>query len=400
MLNVGLTGNIASGKSTVARWFAHWGATVIDADAMARDAERPGTPTLEAIVQRFGAGVLRPDGFLDRALLRDTVMRDADARAALNAIVHPAVREARGELAARAAQRGDLILVNDIPLLFEALDPSLFDLIVLVDAPAPVRRDRIMAQRGLSCDEADQMIAAQIPPGEKRSRSHIVIDNRGTLRQLEAAAGGAWRTIRQRAAAAEGASGPLLAVAASPAAAARDLAGTCARYADAGVAVHLASVAARADDLAPAQQTLDLAGVVALPFTSGTLEQDTAAGPRELAVLINRVAPRVIITSGGTEPRGAAALGEWVQRARREAGADAALFHAADPADHAVAARLDVRPWRDAKRAAMAAFGAAPASLEPEEHPRRPSLEREWFAAERVPERVASGLFVGGMTPG
>lgn len=196
MLNVALTGNVASGKSTVLRHFADWGATIIDADQLVREAQQPGSPTLAAIAERFGSGVLRPDGSLDRDALRRTVMADETARHALNAIVHPVVRRRRDELATEARTRGDEILVNDIPLLFETLDPGAFDIVVLVDAPAAERRRRLVTQRELSADEADRLMAAQLPAERKRDRSAIVIDNDGSLAQLEQRARAAWDVIR------------------------------------------------------------------------------------------------------------------------------------------------------------------------------------------------------------
>src|SRR6059036_1120347 len=126
MLNLALTGNIAAGKSSVVELFRRWGATIVDADELAREAQAPGTEALTVIAQRFGADVLAPDGSLDRAALRSKVMGDDAALAALNAIVHPAVRRRRDELHRAALERGDLILVNDIPLLFEVLDPTQF----------------------------------------------------------------------------------------------------------------------------------------------------------------------------------------------------------------------------------------------------------------------------------
>src|SRR6266704_3588701 len=174
VLNVGLTGNIASGKSTVVDLFRRWGATIIDADALAREAQAP------------GGDVLAGDGSLDRAALRAKVMGDDAALAALNAIVHPAVRQRRAQLIRAARSRGDLLVVNDIPLLFEVLDPAEFDVVVLVDAPVAVRRTRLRAMRGLGNEEADRMIAAQMPAERKRGRSHYVIDNKGTLEELEA----------------------------------------------------------------------------------------------------------------------------------------------------------------------------------------------------------------------
>jgi len=185
VLNVGLTGNIASGKSTVVDLFRRWGATIIDADALAREAQAPGGEVLAAIARRFGADVLASDGSLDRAALRAKVMGDDAALAALNAIVHPAVRQRRAELIRAARSRGDLLVVNDIPLLFEVLDPAEFDVVVLVDAPVALRRTRLRAMRGLANAEADRMIAAQMPAERKRGRSHYVIDNDGTVEELE-----------------------------------------------------------------------------------------------------------------------------------------------------------------------------------------------------------------------
>src|SRR2546422_618136 len=188
MLNVALTGNIASGKSTVVELFKKWGATVIDADALAREAQAPGSAVLAAIAGRFGADVLAQGGGLDRAALRAKVMGDDTALAALNAIVHPAVQQRRLELQRAARERGDAIVINDIPLLFEVLDPAQFDAVVLVDAPAPLRRTRLRTLRGLSNEEADRMIAAQMSAERKRAQSQYVIENNGTLKELEAQA--------------------------------------------------------------------------------------------------------------------------------------------------------------------------------------------------------------------
>jgi dephospho-CoA kinase len=197
VINVALTGNAAAGKSTVARWFREWGATLIDADDLVREAERPGSPTLAQIARRFGNEVLHPDGSLDRPRLRRLVLEDATQRAALNAIVHPAVQARREQLLREARARGDAVVVNDIPLLFEVLDPAAFDLVVLVDAPEAVRRARLQ-QRGLSAEDIDRLLAAQLPAAGKRPRSHIVLDNAGSLEELRRAAWDAWQTIKKR----------------------------------------------------------------------------------------------------------------------------------------------------------------------------------------------------------
>jgi dephospho-CoA kinase len=200
MLTVGLTGNVGAGKSTVAQWFAEWGATIIDADDLVREVEAPGSPLLDRIAARFGRAMILPDGSLDRAALRRKVMGDEASRLALNALVHPEVEVARAKAVEAARQRGAAVVVHAIPLLFEVLNPASFDCLVLVDAPVPVRRARLMADRGLSAEEADRLIAAQLPAEPKRARSHIVIENSGSLDALKEAAREAWRDIRSRAA--------------------------------------------------------------------------------------------------------------------------------------------------------------------------------------------------------
>jgi dephospho-CoA kinase len=200
VLNVALTGNIASGKTTVVEFFKKWGATVIDADALAREAQAPGSAVLAAIAGRFGADVLAKGGSLDRGALRAKVMGDDAALAALNAIVHPAVQQRRLELQRGAAERGDAIVINDIPLLFEVLDPAQFDAVVLVDAPVALRRTRLRTLRGLANEEADRMIAAQMPAERKRPQSQHVIENDGTLAELEKKAHRVFAELRQHAA--------------------------------------------------------------------------------------------------------------------------------------------------------------------------------------------------------
>ena len=195
MIHVALTGNIAAGKSSVARLFADWGATVLDADAIVHELQRPGTQVFAAMVAQFGPGILRPDGALDRPALRRRILRDPAARATLEAIVHPAVAERRAALVAEAGQSGEPVVVSDIPLLFEVGDPSQFDIVVLVDAPEAIRRERLIQVRGHSPDEADRLIAAQLPSADKRARSTHVIDNHGSRDELESAARAVWDAI-------------------------------------------------------------------------------------------------------------------------------------------------------------------------------------------------------------
>jgi dephospho-CoA kinase len=199
MLNVALTGNIASGKSTVAELLRSWGATIIDADRLVRDSQAPGSPVLRAIAARFGQDLIDPSGMLDRRALRRRAMGDPAALLDLNRIVHPDVQRRRAALEQEARNRGDRIVINDIPLLFEVGDPAAYDAIVLVDAPEPVRRARLLAQRGLTAADADQMLAAQAPSGPKRSRSTFVIDNEGDRATLEARAREVWAQLLARA---------------------------------------------------------------------------------------------------------------------------------------------------------------------------------------------------------
>lgn len=186
MLVVGLTGNIAAGKSAVAARLAAQGVPVVDADRLAREAVAPGAPALAAIAARWGPGVLAADGTLDRAALRRIVFADPAERRALDAIVHPEVGRLRDAAVAAHRARGEPLVVCDIPLLFEAGLEGTVDRIVLVDAPADVRRARIVRDRGLAPDEADAMIAAQRPSAAKRAAAHHVIDNVGSRADLDA----------------------------------------------------------------------------------------------------------------------------------------------------------------------------------------------------------------------
>ncbi len=195
MLSVALTGNVAAGKSTVLAHFARWGAWVVDADQLAREAVAPGSPALAAIVARFGPDLRLPDGTLDRAALRRRVMGDEARREALNAIVHPEVMRRHAERIEAARKAGVEIMVSDIPLLFEVLDPDAWDVVVLVDAPEATRRHRLRELRGYSDTDADDLIRAQLPSGPKRRRSRIVIDNDGSPEALETRSRAAWEQL-------------------------------------------------------------------------------------------------------------------------------------------------------------------------------------------------------------
>lgn len=197
MLVVGLTGNIGSGKSTVARMLEARGVPVIDADLLAREAVAPGSPALAAIAARWGARVISADGTLDRAALRRIVFANPSDRAALDAIVHPAVKARRDALLAEQRERGARVVVCDIPLLFETgLDRGM-DVTLLVHAPLAIRVARIEKDRGLSPNDALEMINAQLPADEKRARADYVIDNDGTLDELRERFDETWRRLER-----------------------------------------------------------------------------------------------------------------------------------------------------------------------------------------------------------
>lgn len=198
MLRVGLTGNIAAGKSTVAEVWRHLGAAIVDADVLARRAVEPGTPAL-AQIQAAWPAVVR-EGALDRAALREIVFADPEARARLEAIVHPAVAALRDEAYREAAAAGARLAVADVPLLFEVGMAGDFDVVVLVEAPEAVRLRRLVEDRGLGEDEARRMIAAQMPSELKAARADHVLPNAGTRGDLEDRARALWRRLEERAA--------------------------------------------------------------------------------------------------------------------------------------------------------------------------------------------------------
>jgi dephospho-CoA kinase len=197
MILIGLTGNIASGKSEVARMLAERGATIIDADVLAREAVRPETQALRDIVKRWGKDVLQQDGSLDREALRQIVFADQNELDALNRIVHPGVIRMQDREVARAKERGDPIVVCVIPLLFERNLVDEFDAIVLVDAARPLRLERLVTTRGLEETEAMNMIASQMPAELKRARADHCIDNNGSLEDLERDVDALWSSLQR-----------------------------------------------------------------------------------------------------------------------------------------------------------------------------------------------------------
>jgi dephospho-CoA kinase len=180
----GLTGGIASGKSTVARMLVERGVPMVDADVLAREAVLPGTPAARAIRETFGPGVFGPDGALDRKALGALVFADASLRARLNAIVHPAVSELARQRFAEHAARGATLIGYEVPLLFENGLDALFQPAVLVAVDEATQVSRLMARDGSTEEEARQRIGAQWPLAKKLERAKVVLWNDGTSVEL------------------------------------------------------------------------------------------------------------------------------------------------------------------------------------------------------------------------
>ena len=204
MLRAGLTGGIGSGKSEVSRRLAAHGAVVIDADVAARAVVAPGTPGLALVVEAFGAGVVGPDGALDRDRLGAIVFRDPASRTTLNAIVHPLVGQwmRAAERAAVDAAGGDLIIVHDVPLLAENRRAGDFDRVIVVDVPPELQLERLVGQRGMSPDQARARMAAQASRPQRLAVADLVIDNSGSLADLDHRVAEVWAELQRRVAAA------------------------------------------------------------------------------------------------------------------------------------------------------------------------------------------------------
>jgi dephospho-CoA kinase len=192
---VGLTGGIGSGKSTVAEMLRELGATVIDADEGTRAVQARESEGLGRMVEEFGVGILTPAGDLDRPRLAEVVFHDPEKRKRLNEIVHPLVRHWMAERQREAMERGDAVVVMDIPLLFEARGSGAFETVVLVYAPEQLQMLRLMELRGLSAEQARARIAAQMPIEEKRRLASHVIQNTGTMADLRREVERVWHEL-------------------------------------------------------------------------------------------------------------------------------------------------------------------------------------------------------------
>jgi dephospho-CoA kinase len=198
VLRVGLTGGIGAGKSEVSRRLAAQGAVIIDADLIAREVVAPGTEGLAEVVRDFGPGILTPDGDLDRSRLGDVVFADARALSRLNAIVHPRVATRMHDLEEAAGPGA--VVVHDVPLITENSLAGGYDVVVVVDVPPRVQLDRLIRLRGMSREQAQARIAAQAGRAERLAIAGIVLDNSGSLTELDRQVGELWSELRRRAA--------------------------------------------------------------------------------------------------------------------------------------------------------------------------------------------------------
>lgn len=185
-LRIGLTGGIAAGKSTASQRFAELGAVVIDADLLAREAVAAGSPGLARVAEEFGPEVLTEDGSLARQALGAIVFGDDDARERLNGIVHPEVRRLSAAREQQAIDAEERVIVHDIPLLIEVGRTQDFDLLVVVHTPAAVRRQRLIAGRGMNEEDADRRLAAQVSDDERVAVADVLLDGAGGKDKLRA----------------------------------------------------------------------------------------------------------------------------------------------------------------------------------------------------------------------
>jgi dephospho-CoA kinase len=195
-MNIGLTGGIACGKSTVAAMLTQRGARLVDADRIAREVVLPGTPALAAVAARFGQAVLAPDGTLDRKRLGAIVFDDEAARRDLEALLHPPIRALMRERKERYEQEApDKLVVVDIPLLYESRLEHMVDRVMVVYCPRDVQLQRLKERDGLTPQQAEARLAAQLPIETKRQRADIVIDNSGTMVQTERQVDEFWSSL-------------------------------------------------------------------------------------------------------------------------------------------------------------------------------------------------------------
>jgi len=185
-MNIGLTGGIACGKSTVSSMLVRRGALLVDADQIAREVVEPGTPVLASVIERFGADLLLPDGSLHRKKLGERIFGDQEARKALEGLLHPPIRAMmRARMEAYAASDPDKLVVVDVPLLYESKLQGMFEQVMVVYIPRELQLQRLMGRDKLTKEQAEKRLASQMPIEEKRALADYIIDNSGSLEDTE-----------------------------------------------------------------------------------------------------------------------------------------------------------------------------------------------------------------------
>lgn len=191
-----LTGGIAAGKSTISRMLQEHGALIVDADAIVREVQAPGSPVLDEIAEAFGRAMILPDGSLDRAALGSRVFGDPEALGRLNAIVHPAVYTRSLERMQDAlATAPGTVVIYDVPLLVEARLEDPWELIVLADAPAAVRERRLVTDRGMTEADAAARVASQVSDERRRAIADVIIDTTGTMADTQRQVDELWARV-------------------------------------------------------------------------------------------------------------------------------------------------------------------------------------------------------------
>ncbi|UUZ93749.1 dephospho-CoA kinase [Paenibacillus sp. P25] len=185
-MNIGLTGGIACGKSTVASMLVERGALLVDADRIAREVVEPGSPVLRQVIERFGDDLLLPDGSLHRKKLGERIFGNSEARRALEALLHPPIRRAmRSRMEEYQTNHPDKLVVVDVPLLYESKLEHMFEQVMVVYVPRDIQLGRLIERDGLSTEQAEQRLRSQMPIEEKKRLADIVIDNSGTIEDTE-----------------------------------------------------------------------------------------------------------------------------------------------------------------------------------------------------------------------
>ncbi|CAG7655972.1 dephospho-CoA kinase [Paenibacillus allorhizosphaerae] len=185
-MNIGLTGGIACGKSTVSSMLVRRGALLVDADQIAREVVEPGTPVLASVIERFGVDLLLPDGSLHRKKLGERIFGDKEARTALEQLLHPSIRATmKARMEAYAADYPDKLVVVDVPLLYESKLEWMFEQVMVVYVPRDIQILRLMERDKLMREQAEKRLASQMPIEDKRALADYVIDNSGSLEETE-----------------------------------------------------------------------------------------------------------------------------------------------------------------------------------------------------------------------